>query len=142
MFSKKCSYGIRAVIYLASSSNADFVSIQHISDKLDISFHFLTKILQTLTKNNIVTSYRGPKGGVVLARPAEEITLIEVVDAIDGGKLFNECVLGLSECGDDRPCPLHHHNKIVKAEYKALLEKTNIEEVANDVKKLNLRLET
>ena len=65
------------------------------------------KIIQTLTQADILTSHRGPSGGVALARPASVITLEEVVVAIDGDTLFTECVLGLPGCGHEKPCPLH-----------------------------------
>ncbi|MBF0288838.1 MAG: Rrf2 family transcriptional regulator [SAR324 cluster bacterium] len=140
MFSKRCSYAIRAVVYLASLKHHDYVSIQEISTKLSISFHFLTKVLQMLTNQHIINSYRGPKGGVALARSAETISLFEIVNAIDGDKTFSECILGLAMCGDDHPCPLHDEASIRKEQMKQLLNTTTIASLAHKVKDLNLRL--
>ncbi|NIV03877.1 MAG: Rrf2 family transcriptional regulator, partial [Calditrichae bacterium] len=95
MFSQACNYGIRAALYVASLEEQKFVPIRDIAEKLDISFHFLTKILQKLTLKNIMVSYRGPNGGISLAKPAEQITLLNVIEAIDGPDLFTECILGL-----------------------------------------------
>lgn len=107
MLSKSCEYGLRAMLYLASLDHDGYVSIGTISDELDISFPFLTKILQTLNDVGLLDSRRGPKGGVALTKPADEVTLYEVVVAIDGDDLFRECVLGLPGCGEAAPCPLH-----------------------------------
>jgi Rrf2 family protein len=107
MLSKSCEYGLRAVLYLASLDQEGYVPIGTISEELDISFPFLTKIFQKLNDAGLLTSQRGPKGGVALTEPADEVTLHEIVVAIDGNDLFQECVLGLPNCGDAEPCPLH-----------------------------------
>jgi Rrf2 family protein len=88
MLSKSCVYGLRAVIYIVSTKKDSFVSIRKISEKLDISFYFLTKILQILTQKNILVSFKGPNGGIKLAKPADQVTLMEIVLALDGAKVF------------------------------------------------------
>lgn len=107
MLSKSCEYGLRAVLYLASLDQEGYVAIGTISEELDISFPFLTKIFQKLNDAGLLTSQRGPKGGVALTQPADKVSLYEIVVAIDGDDLFEECVLGLPNCGDAEPCPLH-----------------------------------
>lgn len=107
MLSKSCEYGLRASLYLASLDQDGHVSIGTISDELDISFSFLTKILQKLNDGDLLDSRRGPHGGVSLAKPPDQITLYEIVVSIDGEDLFQECVLGLPHCGEAEPCPLH-----------------------------------
>lgn len=110
MLSASCKYGIRAVTYLADQSaggQEDYVSIRTISRDLKISFHFLTKILQKLTQDGILHSHRGPHGGVALARPAREITVLDLIDSIDGPDLFSTCILGMPRCNDRNPCALH-----------------------------------
>ena len=107
MLSKSCEYGLRATLYLASLDGDGYVPINTISEELGISFSFPTKIFQKLNDAGLLTSQRGPKGGVALNRPADEMTLYEIVVAIDGDDLFEVCVLGLPGCGDAEPCPLH-----------------------------------
>lgn len=107
MLSKSCEYGLRAALYLASLDQKGYVSISTISEELDISFPFLTKIFQKLNDAGLLNSRRGPKGGVALTKDADEISLYEIVVAIDGDDLFTECVLGLPGCGEAVPCPLH-----------------------------------
>lgn len=107
MLSKSCEYGLRASLYLASLNQEGYVSINTVSEELDISFAFLTKIFQKLNDADLLASQRGPEGGVALTRPGDEISLYEIVTAIDGEDLFTECVLGLPGCGEATPCPLH-----------------------------------
>lgn len=107
LLSRACEYGLRATIFIARRPRGTFVPIREVSTDLDISFHFLTKVLQQLNEAGIVESFRGPRGGVRLSRPPDEITLKQIVVAIDGRALFTECVLGLPGCGDEAPCPLH-----------------------------------
>lgn len=108
MLSASCKYGIRAAAYLAhEAGTGTYVPIHKIAKDLGISFHFLTKILQTLTQDNILISHRGPSGGVILARPAKAITVLDIMQSIDGPELFSTCILGLPRCNDKQPCALH-----------------------------------
>jgi len=109
MLSSSCKYGIRAAAYLAhqEADEDEYIPIRKISHDLKISFHFLTKVLQTLSQDGILVSYRGPNGGVALARPAKEITVLDIIESIDGVSIFSSCILGLQECSDRKPCALH-----------------------------------
>ena len=108
MFTKSCEYGIRASLLLAASTDEEpYTPIKEISEVLDISYHFLTKTLQKLTEHGIMQSYRGPRGGVALALPADDISVKDIILAIDGPALFEECVLGLPGCHCATPCPMH-----------------------------------
>lgn len=139
--SKSCIYGIRAVLYVATNASQDeFIPIRKISDELGISFHFLTKILQQLTNHGIMHSFRGPKGGVTLARAANDIKLIHIIEAIGCADVFNGCILGLSNCGDDNPCPLHFEWGEMKAGLMKSFSETTLEELANSIREFNFRL--
>lgn len=140
LLSKSCVYGLRAALYLATNRNEEYISIKKISKKLDISFHFLTKILQQLTASNLLESLQGPKGGVRLAQPAGEISLRDIVVAIDGDDLLTSCVLGLPGCGKEKPCPLHDMWQNTRHQIKTMLETTSLIEVAKKGKAENLRI--
>ena len=114
--------------------------IKQISERLDISHHFLTKILQELTKSGLVESLKGPRGGVRLKKKGDAITLIEVVDAIDGMDLLTECALGLPGCGVEKPCPLHDQWAETRDEIKEMLEQPALAELAGKGKEGNLRI--
>ena len=128
--SKTCIYGIRAVLFTASYGGKEYVPIRRIAEGLGISFHFLTKILQILTQKGIMNSYRGPKGGIILARPAAEISLAEIVVAIDGDDIFQECILGLPGCSDQNPCPLHDDWRMHRMNLKKMLQQTTVAKLA------------
>ena len=107
MLSKSCEYGLRATFYLASLDEEGYVSTRSISEDLDISFPFLTKIFQQLNDAGLLASRRGPNGGVTLTKPGNDVALYDIVVSLDGDDLFEECVLGLPRCGDAEPCLLH-----------------------------------
>lgn len=132
LLSKSCVYGLRASLYLASYNHGKYNSIREMSDVLDISFHFLTKILQQLTANDLMESYKGPNGGIRLSTSGRQATLLDVVISIDGADLFTECALGLPGCGSDAPCPLHDNWSNVRESIKGMLERTSLEELAKE----------
>lgn len=140
LLSKSCVYGLRASLYLAANQNREYVSIREMSDKLNISFHFLTKILQQLTAAGLMESYKGPNGGIRLTKAGSDVNLFEIVAAIDGVELFTECALGLPGCGTEKPCPLHEKWAETRDRIRVMLENTDLVELAQKGKKLNLRI--
>lgn len=140
ILSKKSVYGIQAALFVASQGKEqEYVPISRISDALGISFHFLTKILQTLSHHNIMVSYRGPNGGVALARPARDITLLEMINVIDN-QWFDGCILGLPRCGEDVPCPLHASWSTARDHIKSMFEEESLEALGRRINKDGLRL--
>ncbi|HEX9252632.1 MAG TPA: Rrf2 family transcriptional regulator [Ignavibacteriaceae bacterium] len=107
-FSKKCEYGLQAVLFMAASENKIVYPAEEISRKLKIPKEFISKILQSLTESGIIKSKKGKSGGFKLAKRPSRIKLIDIVDAIDGLESFNSCVLGFPECSPDKPCPVHY----------------------------------
>ncbi|MCK9453119.1 MAG: Rrf2 family transcriptional regulator, partial [Bacteroidales bacterium] len=85
MFSKACKYAIRSLIYLASKAEApEKIGLKEIAAEIDSPVAFTAKIMQILSKQNLVNSTKGPHGGFYLNATAAEIKLIQVVKAIDG----------------------------------------------------------
>jgi len=87
-----------------------------------------------------MTSYRGPAGGVSMAKPASEISLIEIITALEGPNFFEGCILALPNCGDAMPCPLHEYWGKIRDELKEMFIQTNIDELGDKVKNDGLRL--
>ncbi len=142
LFSKGCTYAIRAALLVSVKETRDgrkFIPIHELSDELDLSFHFLTKIMQVLTEARIMESFRGPKGGIGLARPAQEITLVDVIAAVDGMTLFTECALGLPGCGEKTPCPLHASWAKRREDLKQMFETTTLASLAKELDSNALR---
>jgi Rrf2 family transcriptional regulator, iron-sulfur cluster assembly transcription factor len=107
IFSKKCEYGLQAVLYLAAQSDKEVIPSEEIANKLSIPKEFVSKILQSLTESGIVESRKGKSGGFALAKEPKKIKLIDIVAAIDGLSMFSNCVLGFPKCNPDNPCALH-----------------------------------
>ncbi len=139
--SKSTIYCLRALIYVASKNEQDkFVSIGEISEELDISFHFLTKTFQILTKNGLLASHRGPQGGVILRKPMKDIFLIDIVHILEGEDFFDKCLLGLPGCGQHEPCPVHAFWKDVKGSLKKEFEETSLAHLAKSVHSKKMRI--
>lgn len=140
VLSKSAMYGLRAALYVASLDTSDYVPVKKIAEDLGISFHFLAKILQSLTQEGVLRSFRGPNGGVALAREAEQIRVSEIVDALEGPKQYDQCVIGLPGCGQQRPCPLHEKWAETQRRIRSIFEDTTLGEQASRIKELDLRL--
>lgn len=140
LLSKRCEYGLRAALHLAAEQPSSYLAIRDISRALGIPYPFLAKIAQDLIAAGVLTSQRGPTGGVALARPASRITLEEIVVAIDGPGIFTECVLGLPGCGVQRPCPLHAQWAGTRERIRAMFAAASLAEVAERVQTDGLRL--
>lgn len=140
ILSRGCIYAMRACIYLASQEEGVYLSINRISDKLDIPHHFLTKTLQKLTEFDFLESQKGPKGGIKLKKPAESIHLIDIVETVDGPDIFTECILGLPGCGNQKPCPIHDEWADVRTRLKKMLQKNTLADMAGKGKSLDLRI--
>lgn len=104
---RQADYAVRAVLELALQPSGARLSCETIAQRHNIPLAFLTKISARLAAEGIVHSQRGVNGGVQLARPPEEINLLEVVEAIDGPVTFNRCNRKPSECARSRTCPVH-----------------------------------
>jgi Rrf2 family transcriptional regulator, iron-sulfur cluster assembly transcription factor len=141
VLSKASVYGLRALVYIvAKKQTPGYVNIGEISKELDISFHFLTKIFQSLTQHKILESYRGPNGGVALVKPPAQIFLIDIVKILDGEDFFDKCLLGLPGCGDFDPCPVHDFWAVTKEALKDEFETTSLAELGAKVSEDRLRL--
>ena len=136
MFSNSCKYAIRAVHYLAEKTeNGDKLKVDDIAEALDIPKHFLAKLLQQLTKYDIVSSVKGRNGGFYLTPQNRTKNMLSLVEAIDGPVKLNECVLGLSVCSDSDPCMYHEEASKYRASFYAQLKNDSIE--VSTQKKMN-----
>lgn len=136
MFSKTCEYGIRAVIYIVAKSRTDRrVGIRDICEEIGAPEHFTAKILQNLSRMGLVSSVKGPHGGFYIEEDAEDIRLIDIVRAIDGNRLFTGCGLGFKECSEIRPCPMHDEFKQLRDDLTAMLERTTVQAMTEDLEK-------
>lgn len=135
MFSKACEYGIKAMIYLAQQSVLNRrSSLREVAQAINSPTSFTAKILQSLAKVDIVEGNKGPNGGYLIRDDRLPIiTLREIVQAIDGENIYRGCALGLEECNEFKPCPMHDQFKQIRDELKDMLENTRVLELAKGI---------
>lgn len=129
IYSKPCMHGLRAVLYIATRNVESPVRGEDIAREEDLPQPFLSKILKILSSRNVLHSVRGPGGGFRLARKPEEISLFDIVEAIDGVSQFDECALGWKTCQDDKPCPLHTSWKQMREGLREYLIRTSVSDL-------------
>jgi len=131
VLSKSSHYALRAALFISQQPGPGYVPINKITGQLDLSFHFITKILQRLTQAGLLYSVTGPRGGVKLAKPANKICLREIVEAVEGAGLFTCRLLGSSGCSDEQPCPAHQQWLPMRDRLTRLFEKTTLAMLAS-----------
>lgn len=103
---RQADYAVRAVYYLTKLGSDSRAATSQIADEQHIPPSFLAKIISQLSVAGLLHTSRGARGGVSLARDPEEISLLDVVEAIDGPILLNECVAGDGTCTFSEDCPM------------------------------------
>jgi len=115
MLSKSCVYAIRSLVFIAQNATIESkIGIKAVAEELDLPTPYLGKILQQLTRNSIIQGVKGPKGGFYLSENCKQTKIIRVIEVMDGLDFFTSCGLGLKECSDEHPCPLHDDLKIYR----------------------------
>lgn len=107
LYSATIEYAIRALAHLATLEPGERILARDLAAVTDVPRQFLGKILHRLARVDLLDSAKGRGGGFRLARPAGELCVVDVVEALDGGDITRQCVLGLDACNDEQPCPMH-----------------------------------
>lgn len=131
MFSTTMEYALRATVYLAAQHGRPCVN-QEIADAMQVPAGYLAKVMQNLRRAGIVRSQRGLRGGFELARPATEITILDVVNAVDPVPRIKQCPLGLPEHGEHL-CPLHKQLDNAAALVEGVFSSHTIDEMVVNV---------
>jgi Rrf2 family transcriptional regulator, iron-sulfur cluster assembly transcription factor len=135
LFSRQCEYALQALMFLALQDDHRSTPIKELTERLDIPYHFVAKTLQSLTHKGLLVSHKGPSGGFALAKPAEQITLMDIIEAIDGGAFMKDCILGFEQCSKENPCSLHDQWQSSREGIAAMLRTKSISEMAGRMKK-------
>jgi len=123
MISPTAEYALRAIVALAQET-AKPLTTTHIAESTRVPAGYLAKVLQTLGRAGLVVSRRGLGGGFVLSRPAERISVLEVVNAVDPIARIETCPLKIETHGTNL-CPLHHRlDEAIAAVEKSFAETT------------------
>lgn len=134
MLSLTCKTAIKAVIYLAVRfESGEKSGIKEIAAFIDASEHTVGKMLQTLVKEEVINSAKGPSGGFYITAKQKNQAIIKVIEAIDGKEVFEQCGLGLSKCSATHPCPIHNDYKIVRDQFKAMCQQRKMSDLCEPV---------
>ncbi|ASB48615.1 RrF2 family transcriptional regulator [Alkalitalea saponilacus] len=134
MLSKASEYAIRALVYI-TIKNRDAVrpGYREISREIEAPEQFTAKILQTCVRNKLLQSVRGRGGGFFFDPESKPLTLIEIINTIEGMSLFTRCGIGLSKCSDTAPCPIHKEYAVIRDQYQQLTTNTTIDNLADKI---------
>jgi len=140
--SQSAQYAISALIVLSREEQGKAVSAAELARPLHCPAAYLSQTLARLIPAGIVDSRRGLNGGVYLLRKPAEITLLEVVETIDGPDFWDRCFLGIAGCGDIEPCPFHMVWKQQRLQIREWLNATTFAEINQSMSEawFNLRL--
>jgi Rrf2 family protein len=136
IFSSATEYAIRGMSELACRSDGSGkpVMLDQLVEGTDIPRDFLAKIFQKIVRAGILRSHKGRGGGFSLARPDHEITIMQIVEAIEGPDAFDGCVVGMEACNDHMPCPQHDLYKPIRQRLKAYVQTTTLADLAASLK--------
>jgi Rrf2 family protein len=127
MLTNTAEYALRAVLYLARSGEPEPVRVDTVAADLQIPRNYLSKVMHVLARHGLLRSIRGPSGGFMLARPASEITLAQVIEHFD--PLEDRCVLMQRRCNDRDPCIAHHRWKQVAVQLRSFFRETTVDDL-------------
>ncbi len=135
MLSNTSRYAIRALIYIAIHADGKKkLGIKKIAEDLDIPSPFLGKILQTLTRQKLLLSTKGPNGGFGLSETTLDTNLMTIVKNFDSDDLFNRCVITDKNCPDNKgaTCALHNHYEEIRQSIKRMFSEHTIGSLAQE----------
>jgi Rrf2 family protein len=107
LYSKGCEYAIRALVFVVTEHDGERFQASTICEQVGVPEPYTRKILQALVHDGLLKAVRGPSGGYQLTREPDDISVLSVILAVDGQDSFDGCIMGLSKCGSEQPCPLH-----------------------------------
>ena len=107
IYSATTEYAIRALAHIATLEAGERVLARDLAVATDIPRQFLGKILHRLARQGMLDSAKGRGGGFKFAKPPNSISVADVVTSVQGEEVSKACVLGLDDCNDDMPCPMH-----------------------------------
>ena len=130
MFSQTVEYALRAAVFLATRPGEP-ATTGEVAERTRVPAPYLAKILQSLSRAGVVRSQRGVGGGVTLAKPPDELTILEVVNAVEPIKRIKTCPLGITTHGT-RLCPLHRRLDSALATVETAFGGTTLAEILEE----------
>jgi Rrf2 family protein len=129
--SRRTDYGVRVILDLAGLPANQRASTLDIAARQDIPGPFLAKIVSQLSVAGLVTTHRGAGGGVALAIPSDEISLLQVIEALDGPLRLNRCLIQPDSCPRNQHCPVHDVLALAQEQLATLLDLATFDSLAS-----------
>ena len=130
IYSRSAEYALRALVHIATLPPGEFTMAKTIAADANIPAPFLAKLLQDLTRDGFLKSNKGPGGGFRLSLPAEDLSMLRIVEAIDGPGRFDRCIGGAPECNDRVACGMHDSWKALRSRIIEYLGGTSVADLA------------
>jgi Rrf2 family protein len=136
LYQHAAGLAVRAALCLAQQRPGSRIPVREIARAANLSAPYLAKIINRLHRAGLVRTFRGPGGGVALAREAAQITLWEIVQAVESPAADPRCALGIGLCSEERPCPLHDRWVPLRDGRQRLLEETTLAALAQGLRSM------
>ena len=133
LIKRNTGYGLRALLHMAAHRDVDAFTAEELAEVADTSTDFMHKIMRSLRDAGVVSARRGPAGGFSFEKDPHDVTVLDVVNAIQGEFQVNRCVIGLKVCPRSGACPLRPTWLRIQEELEAGLGAQTIGEIAADV---------
>lgn len=133
MLSQTGIYALQAAVYLAINRQRGYILAKEMGEELGIPRQYLSKVLHQLAMRGLLDSQRGKLGGFKLRFPVGEISLYQVVEAVEDTSKFSRCILGQAVCSDTGPCPLHKDWASVSSQYVDMLKTTTLKKLSGNL---------
>ena len=134
IFSSPTEYAIRGLSEMALRGDEQRIMLDELVAGTNLPRDFMAKVFQRLVHGGLLRSAKGRGGGFSLARPADQITMMQILEAIDGPQTMDRCVVGLERCNDHMPCPQHDLYKPIRQRLKDYLHTTTLADLAASLK--------
>jgi len=135
MLSKSTEYAFRSLVYIQLKNWEGYrPGIEEIAKETDSPQAFTAKILQNLVRYGLLMSLKGRGGGFFFNNDNQELSLIEVVNIMEGKGFFHRCGFGLNKCSDENPCPLHKPYAKIRDGFEDIIKKETVQSLALQVK--------
>lgn len=128
--SRAAQYAVRTLVHLALERASASSPVREIAEAEGIPPHFLAKLVGKLARAGLVDAFKGPGGGIRLAKPPHKIKLSQAIEAVDGPDFLAGCFLGLRACSDEQPCPMHENWKALRMRLAADFDRITIAQLA------------
>jgi Rrf2 family protein len=140
ILSRTSQYAIQAMIYMALQPTGTPVLNRDVAGRLNVPAPYLAKILQNLSRNGLLYSFRGRLGGFCLREDAADMSLMQLLQLTEGVDFTQSCLLGLKKCSDETACPMHVKWLPIKEQIIEMLNQMRLHDLAGAVKEGRYRL--